>query len=120
MKNYSEKSTQENTLDSLFKNLEAKTFQRKLIKSRDSVIIDVSSPDEFAKGSIPKAINISYQSDDFWERIEPYKDRNDVFVYSHTGHKSVRACALMRNGGFEKDQIFNLEGGYRCWRRGRI
>ncbi len=120
MRKFSRKIPRRGSFDGNIETLEAKVFQRKLERTKNPIVIDVSTPEEFEKGSIPKAINVSYQSDNFWDHIKAYINQDEIFVCSYTGHKSVRACMLMRNGGFEKNKIYNLEGGYRSWEKGRV
>ena len=109
-----------NPLSDDYINLAPRAFQHKLSGIKNPVIIDVRSPEEFEKDSIPNAINISYQADNFWDRVVSYKNESFVFIYSQTGRKSKRACILLRNGGFDKEQIFNLDGGFRSWKKSRI
>jgi len=93
-------------------NLNPKLFMSKLKSSEDCVIIDVRTPEEFNSGHISKAINISYLSEDFWDRLKAYSPTKYFFIYCRSGRRSIRACTLMRNGGFDNNHIFNLDGGY--------
>ncbi len=77
--------------------------------------MDVRTPDEFIMGHIDGAVNIDYLSGDFWEQIELLDASKDIFVYCRTERRSIRTCTLMRNGGFDNDKVFNLEGGYSLW-----
>ena len=96
-------------------NLEPHAFQQKIEATESPIIIDVRTAGEFAGGHIPNAINIDYLAPGFWEKIELLPTTNTFFVYCRTGRRSIRACTLMKNGGFEEDKIFNLEGGYPAW-----
>lgn len=79
------------------------------------LIVDVRTESEFDLGHIKGAINIDYLSEDFWDRIEALSREMSILVYCRTGRRSIRTCTLMRNGGFDKDKIYNLEGGYQQW-----
>jgi rhodanese-related sulfurtransferase len=96
-------------------NLQPITFQQKIKAEELPIIIDVRTPGEFAGGHIQNAINIDYLASGFWEQIEVLPNSNNIFVYCRTGRRSIRACTLMKNGGFDKDKVFNLEGGYPLW-----
>lgn len=102
-------------LKSELNNLAPKAFLQKIQSADAPIIVDVRTAAEFASGYIEGAVNISYLSDDFWEQIEVLDATKDVFVYCRTGRRSIRACTLMRNGGFDNEKIFNLEGGYALW-----
>ena len=96
-------------------NLLPADFIRQFQATEDGILIDVRTPEEFALGHIPKAINISYLADNFWDQMEQLSADKKIFVYCRTGRRSIRACTLMRNGGFDKELLFNLEGGYARW-----
>lgn len=96
-------------------NLSPKVFHDQITNMADSIIIDVRTPKEFESGHIKNAVNIDFLSEDFWDRIEQIPSDKNIFVYCRTGRRSIRTCTLMRNGGFDKDKIFNLEGGYALW-----
>jgi len=92
-----------------------KVFQQKINATEDPIIIDVRTAQEFATGHIENAINISYLADDFWDQIEQLSPSKHIFVYCRSGRRSIRTCTLMRNGGFDNNKLFNLEGGYPLW-----
>jgi len=99
-------------LKSQLNNLEPKQFIEKLASNAPTVLIDVRTADEFYLSHIDGAINIDYLYENFWDEIEKLSNDIYIFVYCRTGRRSIRACTLMRNGGFDKDRIFNLDGGY--------
>ena len=96
-------------------NLSPKEFSASIKACKDPIVVDVRTPAEFAQNHIPGAENICYLADDFWDRIEQLDADKDIFVYCRTGRRSIRACTLMRNGGFDPAKVFNLEGGYALW-----
>ena len=102
-------------LKSRLNNLEPKAFSEKMKNCPDPVLIDVRRADEFELGHIPGAVNIDYLSDEFWDRMENYHADSYFFIYCRSGRRSIRACTLMRNGGFNNSHIYNLEGGFTAW-----
>ncbi len=102
-------------LKSQLNNLSPKDFDARILMDTKALIIDVRTPGEFNQGHIKRAINISYLADDFWDKIERLDTSKDILVYCRTGRRSIRACTLMRNGGFNATKVFNLEGGYNLW-----
>ncbi len=96
-------------------NLPPKVFSAQLNTFNKIVLIDVRTPEEFEHSHISGAVNVSYLADNFWDEMEQYDPDQYFFVYCRTGRRSIRACTLMGNGGFKKDRIFNLEGGYTSW-----
>jgi len=98
-------------------NLAPADFSAQIKTAAHPVIIDVRMKKEFELGHIPDAIHIDYFDEDFWDKIEQLDlpDDHMIFVYCRSGRRSIRACTLMRNGGFDNARIFNLEGGYSRW-----
>jgi rhodanese-related sulfurtransferase len=74
-------------------------------------LVDVRSPDEFAAGHLPDAINVPVASLDARLAELGPKD-GTVIVYCHTGMRSSRAAALLHERGFT--HVRNL-GPMRAW-----
>ena len=115
MKDQSCKTPRWKMLKAQLNNLLPETFMARMNTQENPIIIDVRTAEEFATGHIDQARNINYFADDFWEQLEQLDAGQPIFVYCRTGRRSIRACTLMRNGGFNNDLIFNLEGGYNLW-----
>lgn len=98
-------------------NLAPVDFSAQIKAAAHPAIIDVRTEKEFAHGHIPDAIHINYFDEAFWDKIEALDlpAEHTIFVYCRSGRRSIRACTLMRNGGFDNTRIFNLEGGYNQW-----
>ncbi|KAA3625934.1 MAG: rhodanese-like domain-containing protein [Bacteroidetes bacterium] len=94
-------------------NLNSEEFADKIAVAPEGefLLIDVRSPEEFNQGSFPDARNINYSSGDLWDQLEMLNKEKDIFVFCRSGRRSIRVCTLLRNGGFDKDKVFNLDGG---------
>jgi len=115
MKDQSCKTSRWRILKAQLNNLAAQDFSKKMTESKEPLLIDVRTEQEFASGHLNSAININYLSEDFWDQIEQLDTDRDIFVYCRTGRRSIRACTLMKNGGFDNDRLFNMDGGYALW-----
>ncbi len=102
-------------LKSELNNLSPDSFWNQIKATKNAIILDVRTPAEFATGHIRNAVNIDFLANDFWDRVEELPCSHDIFVYCRSGRRSIRTCTLMRNGGFDNQKIFNLEGGYTLW-----
>jgi phage shock protein E len=77
------------------------------------VILDVRTPEEFAQGHVPGAINISH--DKLADRIsELLADKNkDVVLYCRSGKRAGLAAETLKANGFDK--LLHLEGDIQKW-----
>ncbi len=92
--------------------------QSELVSRLDSntapVILDVRTPDEYAAGHIPGAINIDYR--ELPERsleLQPMRDR-DIVVYCERGVRARVAEETLQGAGFTR--ILLLNGDMTAWR----
>jgi len=77
------------------------------------VILDVRTPEEFAQGHVPGAINIPH--DKLADRIgELMRDKNkDVVLYCRSGKRAGMAAETLKANGFAK--LLHLEGDIQKW-----
>ena len=94
-------------------NLSPTDFKQKM--ATDALVIDVRTPEEFGVQALSGALNINYLGEGFWEKMEQLDKDKTYLVYCRTGRRSLRVCTLMKNGGFDKDKVFNLDGGIAAW-----
>ncbi len=74
-------------------------------------LIDVRSPEEYAGGHLPGAVNIPIQ--DLGTRLADVGPRDgELILYCRSGHRSGRAAQLLRANGFTK--VHNL-GPMTAW-----
>ena len=85
----------------------------KVTMQNEYVIVDVRTPEEFANGALPEAINISVTSLDFPFEINNLDKEKPVMIYCKAGSRSARAAVAMKALGF--DTIYELDGGYTAW-----
>ncbi len=93
--------------------LSAAEFSEK-IKEPSSQLIDVRTPEEFAKGHLPNAKNIDWNGNDFDRQIASLDKSKPAFVYCLSGGRSSVAADKMRSEGFMG--VYELKGGIMKWR----
>jgi thioredoxin len=91
----------------------AAAFAEKIRELPQSPVVDVRTPEEFAKGHLPTARNIDWNGSDFETQILTLEKSNPVFIYCLSGGRSASAAAKMRALGF---QVYELAGGIMKWR----
>jgi len=95
------------------KTVDAKTFQNKLKENPEAVLLDVRTPEEVSKGTIPGAVNINFNAPDFSSKIAALAKDKTYFVYCAKGGRSGQAVEQMSDAGFKT--LYNLEGGFVGW-----
>jgi rhodanese-related sulfurtransferase len=83
-----------------------------LINSKHAQIVDVRTPEEFAKGSLPNARNIPLAA--IAERGKELKKDRPVLLFCNSGTTAGRAAAQLRSDGFA--EVYTLAGGIGAWR----
>ena len=84
-----------------------------LTETADVVVLDVRTPEEFASGHLPDAVNIDVSAPDFATRVGALDPAADYAVYCRTGNRSSTAMQIMRDAGFES--VAHLGGGIVAW-----
>lgn len=99
-------------------NLSTTVFAQKLKALPKVILVDVRTPEEFAKGHLTNAVNINWNGTDFAAQIEKLDKSAPVLVYCHSGRRSADAAAKMRALGFT--EVLELDGGIVKWREMRL
>ncbi len=96
-----------------FQNVDAGTLQKMTQENPGVVLLDVRTAQEVASGIIPGAVHIDISRPDFIEKINQLDKSKSYVVYCRSGRRSVSACNMMANEGFQ--QLYNLQGGILSW-----
>lgn len=93
------------------KNLDVEQFADAV--SPGAGIVDVRTPEEFAEGCIPGAVNVDWNGENFLSRIDAKFDgRETLYVYCRSGRRSAAAAKALSKAGYK---VCNLLGGYEAW-----
>jgi rhodanese-related sulfurtransferase len=101
-------------LEGGFKEIKAAQFEKER-KSRKSVLLDVRTPEEFARGHIPGAVNLDINSPAFFQKAAQFDKKKTILVNCHAGSRGAIASAELAKMGFKT--ICNLEGGLAAWEK---
>jgi len=84
----------------------------------DFVVLDVRTPEEYAAGHVPRAINIPH--DVVSEHLAALSDARDkeVIVYCRSGRRAAMAIDALREAGFE--HVTHLEGDMLGWEAAQL
>jgi len=76
------------------------------------LILDVRSPEEYAAGHVPGAINIPFREID--QHLAELRSHPQIVVYCERGIRANIAETTLADAGFEN--VLHLEGHMRYWR----
>ncbi len=79
------------------------------LNKKNSVLIDVRTPQEFASGHIQGATNIDFYAKDFESQIYTAGEKSNVLIYCASGNRSGQALKSLNAGKFKS--ISDLSGG---------
>ena len=97
--------------------MDATTFQTRM-KEADAQLVDVRTPDEFAKGHIAGAVLNDWLEDGFLDRAKTLDKSKPVLLYCAAGGRSEEAVAAMKKDGFAN--VVDLAGGFNGWKRSNL
>ncbi len=87
---------------------------RQAAKDRNLVVLDVRTPEEYAAGHVPGAINVPHEQVE--ARLPELQQKlagKDVVVYCKTGRRAGIALGVLERAGFERLQ--HLDGDMTAW-----
>ncbi len=76
---------------------------------QNATVVDVRTPQEYAQGHLPAAVNIDVTASDFEDNIAALDKSATYVVYCRSGSRSTTAAQIMAENGF--DDVINA-GGY--------
>jgi rhodanese-related sulfurtransferase len=96
--------------------IEPPELAARIASAEPPVILDVRSPEEFASGHIPGAVNIPY--DQLSERLAAsgLSPTAEIVVHCQSGRRAEIAEAILREAGYT--DVRDLTGHMAAWRAG--
>ncbi|WP_018341765.1 thioredoxin domain-containing protein [Cytophaga aurantiaca] len=94
--------------------LSAVAFDEKLKNTKDAILLDVRTPDEFSEAHIQNATNVDWNNADFKTKVAQLDKSKPVFVYCLRGGRSSSSIEFLQANGFQ--QVYELEGGILKWK----
>ncbi len=86
----------------------------KMREEKNTVILDVRTPDEFKKGHVPGALNINVDDPSFDKRVSELDKSKTYLVHCASGVRSARAARKLALMGF--DRLYDFSPGFRGWK----
>jgi thioredoxin len=95
-------------------NLNPKEFAEKISTTKNPIIIDVRTEEEYSQGHLANAYNFDWYGSDFEKKVSSFNKTNPIFVYCLSGGRSSSAASRLRSLGFT--DVYELHGGMMKWR----
>jgi len=80
-----------------------------LSKSKDFLIVDVRTPEEYKISRINNSININFYDEKFINMFKKIDYDKHVLIYCRSGRRSLEAVKILTDEGFSK--LYDLRGG---------
>ena len=88
----------------------------KLLKDNPQVVVlDVRTPEEFARGHIAGAKNVDFKAADFAEKIGALDKGKTYLVHCAAGGRSSQTLAAMQGKNFAA--LYHLNEGFKAWEK---
>jgi len=88
-------------------------FEKQVAATKEKVVLDVRTPDEYNRGHLPDAKLMNVNDGNFKQQLSTLQKDKPVYVYCAAGVRSNKAAKIMRQEGFT--QVFELKGGLQAW-----
>ncbi|WP_353097318.1 rhodanese-like domain-containing protein [Empedobacter brevis] len=76
------------------------------LKNKKNILLDVRTPEEFAEGHIPGAINIDVKNSSFEKEIQKLDPKKNYYIYCKSGVRAKLATEKMQEKGFKNAKNF--------------
>jgi rhodanese-related sulfurtransferase len=94
------------------------TLEATRLINEDALVLDVREDKEWTTGHIPNARHIPLGAlSSRLSELEKFK-RRAIVINCRSGHRSARACAILKKSGFEN--VHNLAGGIIAWEKANL
>lgn len=77
------------------------------------VVLDVRTPEEYARAHLPGAVNLDFYAPDFREQLAGLDPDVPYLLYCQSGNRSGQARAMMADLGFTT--VTDVAGGIAAW-----
>ena len=100
-------------IDSFYELVSYDIYKNK-ISTKDALVFDVRTTEEFNLGHIKGSINIDFYDEklfvDFFKKVNKTKP---IYIYCRSGNRSKKSSEILKKIGFVK--VYDLLGGYKNW-----
>lgn len=85
--------------------------------TKNVVLVDVRTPEEFEAGHLENAININWYDPEFTNKFQDVHKEKTIYLYCKMGGRSAKAATVLDSLGFK---VVDLKGGYTAFLQNQI
>ena len=85
--------------------------------TKNLVVLDVRTPEEFKLGHLENAVLIDYYGPKFYDNLEALPKGSTILVYCRSGRRSADALEILKNLRYPR--VYNMLGGIDAWKKDR-
>lgn len=74
--------------------------KKEKVDYKSAFLVDVRTPEEFAEGSAPGAVNIPLQV--IHQNLDKFKDKGQIVVFCRSGNRSSQAKSILEQNGIKQ------------------
>ncbi|MCC9135436.1 rhodanese-like domain-containing protein [Pontibacter silvestris] len=90
------------------KRLTPTEYKAQKATSKEPVLLDVRTPEEFTEAHVKGAKNSDYRGGTFAEDMKSWDKKKTYYLYCATGNRSGKAAQMLQEAGFER--VYNIGG----------
>ncbi|MBF0597597.1 rhodanese-like domain-containing protein [Faecalibacter rhinopitheci] len=76
------------------------------LSDRSNILIDVRTPEEYAEGHVPGAINLNVKDDNFSKNVAELDSTKNYYIYCRSGVRAKSAEAIMLENNLKSVHTF--------------
>lgn len=85
-----------------------------IASTKDLVVLDIRSPEEFAEGHIEGAVNVDFRQANFAAELANLDKDQTYLLHCHSGGRSSKSIKILEELGFT--DIAHMKQGIQGWR----
>jgi len=96
------------------KDVSVEEAEKLLKENPKTLVLDVRTADEYAKGHIPGAKNVDFFDDNFAKKVGALDPQTPVLVHCAAGNRSSQSLPFLK----DKQVVYHLKDGFKAWEKG--
>jgi rhodanese-related sulfurtransferase len=97
------------------KHVNASEAEKVIKETKEVVVLDIRTADEFKRGHIKGAKNIDFYADDFKAQVDKLDKSKTYVLHCASGGRSTMCLPVLSELKFQS--VYHLDGGFKAWEK---